>query len=125
MIKLLLALILATSGNTVELKDLSLQWGFILPGSRLLELPQYTGVQTLSLNTEVRFVRHLFFRLKPHMIATESQVRWAGLEGEAGVTTERFDISVFHHSQHCLECVHPYMKRFPETNAVLLTARLQ
>ena len=116
MFKLLFTLILVQL-SYAKVNDVSVQWDMFLPGTRLLEMPKDDPMQRLSLNVGLDYKEILYLNTKAHLTASSDQVRWVGGFVEAGFHLYTTDFYYQHHSQHCADCKHPFM-RFPVENLV-------
>lgn len=101
-----------------DLRNATVEYRRILPGARLLEVPQSREFDALELDLDVGIVGSFYWDNRIHLIADSAQVRWVGWQYEVGAGPWH-GVQVFaqHHSQHELDGTHPF-SRFPFENSV-------
>lgn len=106
------ALIAFWESARAGLRDLAIEYRHVLPGARLLEVPQSREFDTLALNLNLGIIGPVYWANSVHMLSDSAQVRWVGWKYELGASLAHVDFFAAHHSQHALDTAHPW-SQFP------------
>ncbi len=113
---------LASGCSTTPMKEASIEYRKMLPGTRMIELPGQEVKEYVGLHVDLAPVKFVSWENTVHMLSTTSKVAWVGWQFALMACADRFKAGFYHHSQHCLDCTHPLF--WPNENGIVVIGRI-